>query len=136
MNVRGSRELITSEEFKSLMQRLAQAWNGANARTAANCFTDDGIYLDPPDKEICVGREALYEFFGGDAPTPMEMIWRCLAFDEREQKGFGEYSFKGKANNHGVAVVEIRVGRISSWRQYQYDCDLRWQEFISGGLIK
>lgn len=53
MNVRGSRELITSEEFKSLMQRLAQAWNGANARTAANCFTDDGIYLDPPDKEIC-----------------------------------------------------------------------------------
>ena len=119
-------------EFRAVMNTLARAWSEGDARRAADCFTEDAVYIEPPDKQIYRGREALYRFFGGDAGRPgqMTMRWHHLAFDEESQIGFGEFSFTYGSTVHGVAVVRLREGKIANWREYWYESDLSWDEFI------
>jgi hypothetical protein len=98
----------------------------------ANCYTEDALYTEPPDKQVYAGRKALYEFFGGDKKPdpPMRMTWHHLAFDEESQTGFGEYTFQMNNRYHGIVVVKIRDGKISNWREYQYKSDMEWREFV------
>jgi hypothetical protein len=53
------------QQFRELMQTVAAGWNEGNPAKAANCFTEDAVYMEPPDKQVYVGRAALFEFFGG-----------------------------------------------------------------------
>jgi SnoaL-like domain len=123
---------ITAAQFKNLMRTVAAGWNEGNARKAADCYTEDALYTEPPDRQVYAGRKALYEFFGGDKKPdpPMRMTWHHLAFDEESQIGFGEYTFQGNNRYHGIVVVKIRDGKISNWREYQYKSDLEWGEFV------
>lgn len=118
-------------EFKRLLQAVADSWNKGDARRAADCFTEDAIYIEPPDKQVYVGRKALFEFFGGNQKPPpkMSMIWHHLAFDEDEQIGFGEYTFQGNNRYHGIVIIRIVNGKIGNWREYQYKSELEWQQF-------
>ena len=113
------------------MQSVADGWNEDNARKAADCFGEDAIYLEPPDKQVYRGRAALFEFFGGETGTkiPMKMTWHHLAFNELEQIGFGEYTFEMHNRYHGIVVVKIGLGLITHWREYQYQTELDWAEF-------
>ncbi len=113
------------------MQTIADGWNEGNARKSADGFCEDAVYTEPPEKQVYQGREALYEFFGGDAGTeiPMHMTWHHLAFNEEEQIGFGEYSFRMYGNYHGVVIVKIENGLVKFWREYQYQTELNWKEF-------
>ena len=123
---------ITAAQFKDLMRTVAAGWNEGDAKKAADCYTDDAIYTEPPDRQVYVGRQALYEFFGGDKKPdpPMKMAWHHLAFDEKSQTGFGEYTFQMNNRYHGIVIVKIRSGKISNWREYQYKSDLEWREFV------
>jgi ketosteroid isomerase-like protein len=129
---RGRAGEITADQFRRLMQTIADAWNEGDARKAADCFTEDARYTEPPDKQVYVGRKALYEFFGGDKKPepPMKMSWHHLALDEASQIGFGEYTFQMNNRYHGIVIVRIRSGKISNWREYQYKSDLEWKEFV------
>jgi ketosteroid isomerase-like protein len=122
---------ISVAEFKSLMHTVADGWNEGDAKKAADCYTEDAIYTEPPDKQVYAGRKALYEFFGGDRKPepPMMMIWHHLVFDEASQIGFGEYTFQMNNRYHGIVTVKIRDGKISNWREYQYKSDLEWRDF-------
>jgi hypothetical protein len=71
------------------------------------------------------------EFFGGDDPPPMSMSWHTIVFDEGVQTGAGEYTFTGTRTYHGVAVIKLREGRISNWREYQHASDLDWEAFTA-----
>jgi len=124
---------ISMDEFERLMQTVAEGWNEGNARKAAACFSDDAIYIEPPDKQLYHGRAELYEFFGGDGGTdlPMKMTWHYLAFNEEDQIGFGEYTFEMNRRYHGIVVVKIESGLIKGWREYQYQTELNWEEFTS-----
>jgi hypothetical protein len=84
-----------------LMRTLARAWSTGDARTAADCFTDDIVYVEPPDRQRYVGRDAVFELSGGDDPPAMSMTWHHLAFDPEQQIGFGEYTFRGRASTTG-----------------------------------
>jgi hypothetical protein len=123
---------ITTDEFTKLLKTIAEAWNEGNARKAADCFTEDAIYTEPPDKQVYVGRKALYEFFGGDKKPdpPMRMTWHHLSFNEEEQLGFGEYTFHGNNRYHGIVIIKIGEGKVSNWREYQYKSDLEWKAFV------
>jgi ketosteroid isomerase-like protein len=123
---------ITAARFKNLMHTVAAGWNEGNAKKAADCYTEDAFYTEPPDRQVYVGRKALYEFFGGDKKPepPMKMTWHHLAFNDESQIGFGEYTFQMNNRYHGIVVVKIRDGKISNWREYQYKSDLEWKEFI------
>ena len=128
---------ITTAAFENLMQTVAQGWNTGNARQAADCFSEDAIYVEPPDRQLYHGRGELYEFFGGDAGTdiPMQMTWHHLAFNEDEQIGFGEYTFQMHARYHGIVVVKIGSGLIKHWREYQYRTGDDWEEFTRHNLF-
>src|SRR4029434_8709595 len=56
---------ITAKEFERLMQLVAEGWNKGDARKAADCFTENAIYSEPPDKQLYKGRAELFKFFGG-----------------------------------------------------------------------
>ena len=124
---------LTSVQFRELMETVSAGWNAGDARKAADGFTEDALYLEPPDKQFYAGRPALYEFFGGATKPepPMKMAWHHLAFDEAAQVGFGEYTFQMNRRYHGVVVVKIRGGKISHWREYQYESKLDWKDFVA-----
>lgn len=125
----------THEDFQSLMIAVSAGWNEGNARKAADCFLENAVYMEPPDSQVYVGREALFDFFGGTKGTdkPMRMVWHHLAFDPTTQVGFGEYTFALNNQYHGVVVVKLQNGKIRSWREYQYKSDLDWQSFTGKG---
>jgi ketosteroid isomerase-like protein len=115
------------------MQIVADGWNEGDSRKAADCFSEDAVYVEPPDKQLYHGRAELYEFFGGDsgADLPMKMSWHHLAFNEQEQVGFGEYTFEMHGRYHGIVVVQLATGLIKNWREYQYRTELNWEAFTS-----
>jgi len=124
---------FTIAEFEHLMQTVADGWNEGNSRKAADCFSEDAIYVEPPDVQLYHGREELYQFFGGaqGPDLPMKMTWHHLAFNEEEQVGFGEYTFQMHSRFHGIVVAGIESGLIKQWREYQYRTELDWEDFTS-----
>lgn len=128
---------LTTAQFKALMSSVSDGWNEGNARKAADCFTEDAVYSEPPRKQFYRGRAQLYEFFGGGTKPdpPMKMAWHHLAFDETSQVGAGEYTFEMNRRYHGVVIVRIRDGRIANWREYQYQSTLSFEEFAGENLF-
>ena len=123
-------ERLTGEEFRRLLGTVAAGWNDGDARRAADCFAEHAVYMEPPDRQIYHGREELYDFFGGEAPPLMEMRWHHVVFDERQQVGAGEYTFRGRIRYHGLVIVRVEDGRIARWREYQYPSDVEWDVFV------
>ena len=119
------------------MQTIADGWNEGNARKAADCFCEDAVYVEPPEKQVYQGCEELFEFFGGESgpEIPMHMTWHHLAFNEDEQVGFGEYSFQMHGKYHGIVTVKLENGLIKFWREYQYNSELNWDEFSRRNLF-
>lgn len=125
---------FTQVEFVELLNTVSTGWNTGDARKAADCFTSNAVYSEPPDKQLYKGRQALYEFFGGDAgrTTPMSMEWHHIAFNTQTNVGLAEWTFKyGSSIAHGVVVVGVRDGKIANWREYFYESDLDWSDFIN-----
>ncbi|MGH2636821.1 MAG: nuclear transport factor 2 family protein [Actinomycetota bacterium] len=115
-------------EFVALMETIRESWNAGDTRRALDCFTDDAVYLEPPDEQRYDGRAQLFEFFGGDDPPPMRMEWHHLVVDG--DVGVGEYTYRGHGQYHGIAIVQLRDGRVARWREYQYASDLDYGEFV------
>ncbi len=126
-----SRDELSASEFETLMQTVAEGWNASDARKAADCFTEQAIYTEPPDKQIYKGRDALFKFFGGDEgrKEPMKMTWHHLVFDEKKQVGAGEFTFEYGGKVHGIVIVKVTSGKISNWREYWYESALDWERF-------
>lgn len=129
---------LNSHEFKRLLHKVADGWNNGNAQVAADCFTEDAIYIEPPDQQLYQGRNELYEFFGGieGRSDPMNMTWHYLIFDEQEQVGTGEYTFAYKGRlSHGIVIVQISEEKINRWREYQYRSNMVWTDFIGRSMF-
>src|SRR5688500_4544340 len=88
-------ETIDIKKFNNIMAGIARGWNEGNAASAVQHFADDAVYEEPPKKQLYKGRQEIFEFFGGEAgfDKPMKMTWHNLAFNEKDQIGFGEYTF-------------------------------------------
>jgi hypothetical protein len=129
----GQNKKVNKIHFEKLLKTVAEGWNEGNARKAANCFTENAIYTEPPDKQNYVGRERLFQFFGGEAgrKSTMKMTWHNLAFDKQTQIGFGEFTFEYEGGKvHGIVTVKLQNGLISNWREYWYESNLDWEKFI------
>ncbi|NNF00485.1 MAG: nuclear transport factor 2 family protein [Pyrinomonadaceae bacterium] len=118
-------------EFENLMQKLADGWNKGDAKKAADCFTKDAVYTEPPDKQIYKGRDELFKFFGGNEgrKSAMKMTWHHLVYDEKREIGMGEFTFDYGGKVHGMVIVKIKEGKISNWREYWYESKLEWEKF-------
>ena len=118
-------------EFVNLMTRVSDGWTKHDTELALGAFTDDALYTEPPDLQMYRGAKELRVFF--DRITPgATMKWHHLWYDPVTGFGAGEYSFKNGGRTtavHGVAVVEIRDGRIARWREYQRRGAIDFGEF-------
>ena len=124
---------ITQHEFIQLLNTFSKGWNNNDARMAAECFTEDAIYIEPPDQQLYRGKNELFEFFGGKEgrKSPMNMTWHYVIFDEASQIGTGEYTFAYKGRlTHGIVILQISGARIRRWREYQYRSQMEWKDFI------
>ncbi|WP_179266279.1 nuclear transport factor 2 family protein [Asanoa hainanensis] len=111
------------------MRTIERAWSTGDAAAAAACFTEDAVYVEPPDRQRYVGRAELVELSGGDDPRPMSITWHNLVFDPVRQVGVGEYTFRGRRQFHGMAIVQVEEGKIRRWREYQFESQLDWPDF-------
>lgn len=120
------------EAFRAVLDSVAVAWNSARPELAVGCFTETAVYLEPPDRQLYRGRPALHDFFAASIQParPDRMRWHMMAFDSARQVGFGEYTYRGRQNYHGVAVLQLKAGLIQTWREYQYGSPLSWNEFV------
>jgi hypothetical protein len=123
---------MQGSEFRALLERLAAGWNAGDSRAAADCFTAGAIYVEPPRKQLYVGRDALYKFFGGDQGRrgEMQMRWNSVVFDPTQQRGMGEFTFRYGTQVHGVAVIDVSDGRIAQWREYWYESEKPFEQFV------
>jgi hypothetical protein len=115
-------------EFVALMEEIRASWIAGDTNRALACFTDDCVYLEPPDEQRYEGREELFEYFGGHDPPPMDLVWHHLAVDG--DVGAAEYTYRGEHQYHGVALVHLREGRIDRWREYQVRSELDYDAFV------
>jgi hypothetical protein len=111
---------MTESEFRALLGRLADAWAALDAGAATACFTDDAVYMQPPDEQLFVGRDQLRAYFTPLDPGTylrLDNVW----FDESTQRGACEFTFgvgTQPVADHGVAVVDVAGGLIAAWREY------------------
>jgi hypothetical protein len=118
--------------FQKLIGTLTDSLNSNNARAAADCFAEDAMFSLPPNPEIKKGRQALFEFFGGEKgrPKAMSILWHRLIFDSASQMGAGEYTFTYQVRTHGVVMLRIVNGKIANWREYEVESRLNWEEMV------
>jgi ketosteroid isomerase-like protein len=124
---------VTHEEFVTLMETIAESWNAGDTERGLSCFTDDAVYMEPPDRQRYEGRAELYTFFGGEDPPPMSMSWHHLLVEG--DIGVGEYTYRGERQFHGLVIVQLRDGRISRWREYERESPLSFEEFAGPSLF-
>jgi hypothetical protein len=122
---------MDARRFRGLLETVAGAWNEGGTARALACFTDDARYTEPPDIQHYEGRDALFAFFGGDDPPPMSMAWHTIVFDEDQQMGAAEYTYRGTNAYHGVVVIRLRDDLIANWREHQQRSNLDWDEFTA-----
>jgi ketosteroid isomerase-like protein len=118
---------MNRDDFVRLMETIAERWIAGDTRRALELFTEDAVYMEPPDEQRYEGRDELFEFFGGDDPPPMQLRWHHLVVDG--DVGVAEYTFRGNRQYHGIAIVHLRDGKISRWREYQVESTLDWEDF-------
>ncbi len=122
---------MNKSQFENLLQTVATGWNTKDARMAVECFSDNAIYLEPPDKQLVKGKDELYQYFGGESGADMKLTWHNLFFNQEKQSGVGEYTFEmNDVIHHGVAIVEIEDEKINFWREYDIPGTLTYEDFI------
>jgi ketosteroid isomerase-like protein len=126
-------EELTPPAFRILLETLATSWESQDTATAVGLFAADAVYMQPPDVQLFVGRAQLDAFFGALRPGTF-MHWHNVWFEPDSQIGAGEFTFgtagQDKAT-HGVAVVQLRNGRIASWHEYLQDGPSNRETFLS-----
>ena len=118
--------------FRAILDTVAAGWNSARSDLAAGCFAEQAVYVEPPNRQLYRGRSAIRDFFAAsiEPARPDRMRWHAMAFDSVRQVGFGEYTYRGRQNYHGIVVVQLNAGLIRNWREYQYRSPLSWEDFV------
>jgi len=126
------RRLLTENEFRALLDDLADAWRKRDYRRAADAFAEDVHYGDPT-RYALQGRDALRGFFEDDDDRDQHIDWHHVVFDPARQVGAVEYSYVGTHRYHGTVMVKVELGRVARWREYQHIADDKtWDEFAGG----
>ena len=124
---------MDTDSFIALMEKLARAWGEQDTESGLECFTEDAVYLEPPDVQLYLGHEQLRPYFAALQPGTF-MRFHNLWFDEASQCGAGEYTFGDEGDevsDHGVTVVQVRDGRIAFWREYQRKGPTPFEKFVA-----
>jgi ribosomal-protein-serine acetyltransferase len=120
--------LLTNEEFRAMLDRLADAWTRRDYAAAAAAFSEDVRYGDPT-RYALAGRAALRAFFEDDEGREQRVVWHNVVFDPARQFGAAEYTYDGTHRYHGTVLVKLAHGVVTHWREYQHVDDRAWEDF-------
>ena len=119
---------MTPAQFRTLLEGLADGWSRRDYETVAAAFAEDVHYADPMRYTI-QGRARLLEFFRDDEGYLQSTVWRTVVFDESQQIGAAEYTYRGTHRFHGTVWIRLAGDLITHWREYQHVDYRPWQEF-------
>ena len=109
-------------DFRALVAAVARGWETGDVELALGAFAPDAVYMEPPDEQLFVGHGELRPYFAAVPPGTIMRVDGAW-FDEARQSGAIEYTFASGPDDpsadHGVAILELRDGRIAAWREYQ-----------------
>ncbi|MDC8012459.1 nuclear transport factor 2 family protein [Tahibacter soli] len=120
---------LTTDDFRALLARLATLWAARDYATLVRLFSPDVRYADPLRYRLD-GRDALLAFFQNDDGLPQRTQWHAAVFDAATQTGAAEYTYDGTHRYHGVALVRLRDGLITHWREYQHVDAREWRDYV------
>ena len=123
---------VSEEEFRKLMKNITNGWSTQNTQLALNCFTENAIYIQPPDIQFYQGHSQLKPYFD-ELTDKHKMRFHNLWFDIKSQTGVGEFTFSyGKETSDvGIVVVELEKGKIKLWREYLTKGQTDFNRFLS-----
>jgi len=113
------------------MQNVAEGWSTQNTALAISSFSEDAIYIQPPNIQLYQGHSQLRPYFD-ELTTEYKMNFHNLWFDENNQTGVGEFTFSyGKDTaDVGIVVVELGNGKIKFWREYLIKGPTNFEDFL------
>ena len=122
---------ISTQEFKTLMNSIATGWSTQNTDLALSSFDENAIYMEPPNVQYYQGHAQLRPYFDA-LEARHNMQFHHIWFDETTQIGVGEFTFSyGKPTaDVGIAVIELKNGKIKFWREYLQKGPTEFKEFI------
>lgn len=123
---------VDREEFRALLERMAEGWNGGDAEAVSACFAEELSYVDPT-RYAFTRVEDLRPFFEPPEGGRHSVVWHTILFDEQAQSGAAEYTYTGHRRYHGAVLVRVAKGVAVVWREWQHESDREWHDFISGG---
>lgn len=126
---------MTKAEFATFLEQLAQAWSRRDYQAAASFFADDVKYADPL-RYAFNGQGELRRFFEADEGQEQHTQWHLVLFDEDDQIGAVEFTYQGSHTYHGVAIIKLKSGKITHWREHQHVDSRPWPEFAGATLFR
>ncbi len=120
------------DEFKTLMDNISQGWSTQNTDLALQSFSEDAIYMQPPNTQFYQGHDQLRPYFD-ELTSVHRMTFHNLWFNTETQTGVGEFTFSYGMDTAdvGIAVVELENGKIRLWREYLTKGPTDFQRFLS-----
>jgi hypothetical protein len=120
---------MTAQEFRQLLDRLATGWEKRDYAAVAQQFSENARYGDPTRYSF-ENRRDLQRFFEDDEGHEQRTVWHTVVFDEAQQVGAAEYTYRGTHQYHGTVWIRVQDSCITHWREYQHISDKSWEEFI------
>lgn len=121
-------------EFIEMLEKISLCWRQKDYNRAASFFSHEVRYADPLNYAF-QSRAELLDFFCADEGFEQKNVWHNFVFDEQTQTGAVEYTYEGTHRYHGVALVKIKNGEITHWREYQHISKLDWEVFCKGTIF-
>jgi hypothetical protein len=119
---------MTQDDFRLMLEMMAESWTKREYDMVAECFGQDVFYSDPLRYSF-TNKGDLLEFFENDDGVPQKCIFHRSVFDERGQIGAAEYTYSGTNQYHGTVWLKLVEDRIVDWREYQHSSETTWEEF-------
>jgi hypothetical protein len=122
---------MTRNEFADMLQTLARAWTARDYEKAIGFFADNIRYGDPLHYSFSNCTDLL-RFFQDDGGYEQSTVWHNILFDEEQQLGAAEYSYRGTYLYHGLVLIKVQGDKIIRWREYQHISEVEWERFTAG----
>src|SRR5687768_2676805 len=94
------------ESFAGMLDRMARAWTSRDYDRVIDEFANELFYCDPVNYTFR-DRSSLLAFFEDDDDMPQSCFFHNSVFDEAEQTGCAEYTYKGTYVYHGTVWITL-----------------------------
>lgn len=115
---------MSADELKQLLDELSDCWRKRDAQGAADLFSENALYSEPPAHELR-GRPAIASFFRTFFANHYGIEFGFSRILIGDGEAAAEWSFRyfrtsdGRGRHLvGIAFIDTAAGRIRLWRSF------------------